>query len=279
MFKEKKMKLYTRIKNCHGNYMYFDDLIKSIEGLEEIPSTVINHSINLNGSVLNYKIIVDDNIRLNLNIDLNIFKEEPSFNKDQLLFGINDSVIGTCLSAEDNITPYNVTKSDIVNLFKESNLTKDPYIESTKYNSNKCPFKIFVPSKNTSFADYNLMVYSNDPEEPLITHNYTSDTLDLDISALKPWRNIISDISINASKAVINEDDKVILTLTTEDTSITEIYAEPVYGMVSKTRIPLTNGVGTVNVISMGLAAGDPIRIKFGYSLFTGVTEYTNTVT
>ena len=273
------MKLYTRTKNCHGNYIYFDDMIKYIEGLEEISSTVINHSINLNGSVLSYKMIIDDHIRLNLNIDLNMFKEEPSLNKDQLLFGINDSLVNTCLSAEDNITPYNVTKSDIVNFFKESNLTKDRYIESVSYNGNKFPFKIFVPSKNTSFADYNLIIYTNDPEELSVTHTYTSDTLDLDIIPLIPWHNIISDISITASKPAINEDDKVTLTLTTEDTSITEIYAEPVFGMVSKTRIPLTNGVGNVNVISMGLSTGDPIRIKFGYSLFTGVTEYTNTVT
>lgn len=273
------MKLHTRTKNCHGNYLYIYDLIKDIEGLEDIPSTLINHSINLNQSTLNYKLLVEDNICLNLNIDLNMFKDDSSLNKDQMLFGINDNIINNALSAEDKSIPYTVLKSDIVNVFKDSYLTKNAYIESITYDGNKCPFKIFVPSKNTSFADYNLMVYSNDPEEPLITHTYTSDTLDLDISALKPWHNIISDISITASKPTINEDDRVTLTLTTEDTSITEIYAEPVLGIISKTRIALTNGVGTVNVISTGLSVGDDIRIKFGYSLFSGVAEYTNTVT
>lgn len=273
------MKLHTRTKNCHGNYVYFYDLIKDTEGLEGNPSTVINHSINLNQSTLNYKLLVEDNICLNLNIDLNMFKDEPSFNKDQMLFGINDNIINNALSAEDKSIAYNVVESDIVNFFKESYLTKDA-VENIKYNGNKCPFKIFVPSKTTSFEDYNLMVYTNNSDEPEITHTYTSDTLTLDVSPLAPpWTDIISDISIAASKPAINEDDKVTLTLTTENNSITEVYAEAVFGIVSKTRIALTNGVGTVNVMSLGLSVGDPIRIKFGYLLFSGVTEYTNTVT
>jgi len=111
-----------------------------------------------------------------------------------------------------------------------------------------------------------------------VTFNNTGGTVAaLDLENL--GYGILSPITITPSKQTITEDDKVTLTVTTEDTSITEVYAEAVFGIVSKTRIALTNGVGTVNVMSLGLSVGDPIRIKFGYKFFTGLSEYTNTVT
>jgi hypothetical protein len=273
------MKLETRTKNCHGNYIYVYDLFKDIEGLQSIPSTTINHFINLNQSVLNYKMIIEDTIIFNLNIDLNLIKQDSNFNKDQMIIGITDKLIDTLLSTEDNSNPYNVSKYELVNSLKETYLTKDPFIETASYDGNKCPFKIFVPSKSTSFENYSILVYTDNSEEPEITHVYDSDTLDLEVSPLSPWRDIISDITITPSKQTISEDDTVTLTLTSEDTSVTEVYAEAVFGMLSKTRIALTNGVGTVKVMSLGLSVGDPVRIKFGYAFFTGVAEYTNTVT
>jgi hypothetical protein len=245
------------------------------------PSVTFDHVINLSNNILNYKMVVGEDTILNLNLDLSTIKTPGNtstlFSADQVLIGIADKVIDDIQALETVNTPYDVKYDQLVNMFNTTFLSKD-IGENINYNGNKCPFKIFVPSKNSSVDEF-IIIMAQDNVTPTITHTYSSDTLTLDISEQAKFKQIVSSINVTASKPTINADDYVTLTLTPSDTSITELYAEAVFGMITKTRIPVVNGVGTVKVSSLGLSSGDPVRIKFGYKYFTGVAEYTNTVT
>jgi hypothetical protein len=278
------MKIKTREFNGHGSlrYVYLNAVEVTSENGGFDPVT-INHLINVANGTLKYKLIIAGDTILNLSLDLNLIKQSNILNTDQTLIGITDKVIDFCLNKDTTSdayvigNEYQITTHELINMFNTTYISKD-YVDSALYNGNKCPFKIFVPSKNSNFTDYTLVMYGDNTTETNISHVYSSDTLTLDVSELVKFKNIVSNINITASKTSLNEDDSVTLTVTTADSSITEVYAEAVFGVISKTRIPLTNGVGTVNVSSLGLSSGDPVRVKFGYKNYTGVAEYTNIV-
>lgn len=58
-----------------------------------------------------------------------------------------------------------------------------------------------------------------------------------------------------------------------------ELVVEALAGYVSKRRIPVTAGAGSVSVFPLGLVAGDVIRIKVGTRLITGLADTAITVT
>ena len=52
-----------------------------------------------------------------------------------------------------------------------------------------------------------------------------------------------------------------------------EVFLEPVVGVLPKTRVKLVNGVGSFRISSMGLDAGDTIRVKAGWRYVPGLGE------
>ena len=58
-----------------------------------------------------------------------------------------------------------------------------------------------------------------------------------------------------------------------------EVFLEPVVGVLPKSRVTLTNGTATFRVSALGLQSGDSIRIKAGWRYFPGLTEITLPVT
>ena len=267
-------------KNPYGFSRFFPKVdTTEVEGIPEIVNTInYTNSFTVSGDVITYKLILDTHVCYHLVIDYNLIKQHASF-ADQTLWSISDSCFNKHLEREDKTQSYTVTEEDLVNVYIETSVTKPAWISVPYIDGNSLPIKIFVPSKNSTINDIFILVPEDQTEDHVdVTFTNTGGNVsELNLENLA--YGILSPITITPSKSTITEDDKVTLTVTTEDTSITEVYAEPVFGMVSKTRIPLTNGVGTVNVMSFGLSTGDSIRIKFGHKFFTGLSEYTNIVT
>jgi hypothetical protein len=286
------MKIKTREFNGHGNYIFFKRPIEVTTAHESdlsvinltsagpgIPEVSFNHSVNISNDIFNYKLVIEENTILDLSLDLNLINQSNTLNADQVLIGITDAVIDSCLKLNTVDTTYQISEYELINMFNTTYVSKDKP-DSALNDGNKCPFKIFVPSKNSNPEDFVILMYGeNTVKAPEFSHVFSSDTLTLDVSELVRFKHIVSDITITPSKSTIQADDTITLTVSSADTSVTEIYAEAVYGIIAKTRISLVNGVGTVVLSTLGLSAGDPIRIKFGYKFFTGVKEYTNTVT
>ena len=58
-----------------------------------------------------------------------------------------------------------------------------------------------------------------------------------------------------------------------------EAYLESTGGYLPKTRIPITNGLGSFKVTALGLEASDTFKIKIGFRNLTGIEEVNYTVT
>jgi hypothetical protein len=297
------LKIKTRLtKSVYGLSRFFDpiedisleDVIddsrtiktKVVDGVtfESVlaPETLsLVHNFTKIDDTVNYKLIVlnNENIVCNFIIDLDIIKSRGDFS-DQTLWAIKDSVFEEHINRADKTSSYTLKASDLISTYVETFATKAPNTGTPNWDGNKSPIKLFIPSKNSNIDDVHFIVIYDDLE-PEVFNNFpieVTSTGDVDVASIANVNDLISGITITPSKSTLDEDDFVTLTLTAEDTSITEIFAEAVFGMVTKTRIPLNNGVGTVKVSSLGLSSGDPVRIKFGYKYYTGVAEYTNTI-
>jgi hypothetical protein len=297
------LKIKTRTtKSVYGVHRFFDPIQESliddsddsrtlktkvvdgvtIESMLAPETLNLVHNFTKIDDAVNYKFIVSNNEKIvcNFIIDLDIIKSRTDFS-DQTLWAIKDSVFEEHTNRADKNSSYTLQSSDFISCYAETLITKANNRGTAEFDGNKAPIKFFVPSKNSVIDNvYFVVIYEE--VQPEVFDNFPFEfttTGDVNVTSLDKVNNLISDITITSSNPTINEDDSVTLTLTTEDTSITEIYAEAVFGIVAKTRILLNNGVGTVNVSSLGLSSGDPVRIKFGYKYFSGVAEYTNTVT
>jgi hypothetical protein len=237
----------------------------------------IHNTFIVSGNIITYTLSVpaQNKTAFTINIDYNLIKSHANF-ADQTMWAISDNIFDRIKEG----VLYTVTSDDLVSIFTKTHISKTPFISSRDIDGNKCPIKIFVPSKNSTINDITIIVPSKDTNDVLIdvisTVEENNNVVVSDYTAT--WKSLISPITIVSSKSTLNPDDTTILTVTTSDTSITEVYAESVFGIITKTRIILTNGVGTVGLSALGLSSGDQIRVKFGYKLFTGVADYTNTI-
>jgi hypothetical protein len=237
--------------------------------------TILN-TFTVSGDIITYTLSVpaQNKTAFTINIDYNLIKSNIAF-ADQTMWAISDNIFD---SIKDGV-PYTVTEDDIVSVFTKTLISKTPFISSQDIDCSKCPIQIFVPSKNSTINDITIIVPSKDTND-VVDVISTVDETDVVVSntTLPLLNAVISPITVISSKTTLNPDDTTILTVTTSDTSITEVYAEAVFGIITKTRISLTNGVGTVGLSALGLSSGDQVRVKFGYKLFTGVADYTNTI-
>ena len=245
----------------------------------------LEHKLTNTGNIVNYKLLQTLNsgeteVIYNINIDIDVLKTLPTYT-NQSYFGISNSVYEYYkTNTATTTTPYEVKYSEFVNMYAD-NLIEKRKLTLMALNGNMLPIAFFVPSANSTVNDIHFIVDVEDPQSvhyPMYTIEFDIigdvDVVDIDNDLTK----LVSPITISPSKPSMNADDMVTLTLTTQDTSITEVYAEAVFGIIPKTRIALTNGVGNIKVSSLGLSTGDPVRIKFGYKYFTGVAEYTTTI-
>lgn len=263
--------LYTFVKQV--------EVTDLVDGPEQQLGKVIpsfTNAFTYSGNIVNYKFILNNENKtiLNLNIDLDILKQNANF-ADQTLWSIDSTIVDNNIARTDSSEEYTVKQSEFVPLFSANYVTKPLYFQDTSMNGSKSTLLIFVPSKNSTIEELKFVVYSTDTTSPEIVITTTGDVEQEDAKIPE----LISTINISPSKPTINADDFVTLTITTGDPTVTEVYAEPVYGTTNKTRVRMVNGTGNIIVYSTDLIAGEPVRIKFGYKYYTGVAEYINTVT
>lgn len=234
------------------------------------------NKFSYSGNILNYQLILNNSkIISNLDIDLNKLKQNKDF-ADQTLWAIDNTAIQNNISRIDEAESYTVKTEEFVALYtltypSKTGVFEDPNIQY----GNETPLFIFVPSKNSTTEEVVFIVYTKDLGSPQVIFTSTGDIE----TSIGNFSNIVSPITISASKSSLNPDDSVVLTVTTGDPTITELYVEPVFGSTNKTRVRLINGVGTVTVYSTDLFVGEEVRIKFGYKWYSGVAEYTNIIT
>ncbi len=253
-----------------------------IEG-DKPENNVFKHIFSSTGNVINYQLIsVQDNKKVvDFNIDLDIIKSSPSFD-EQTLWAIDDNFVEQNKYLDNVSVPANVFK----NTFAQTVVGKTS-IQATEYEMGLLPIKIFVPSNTSSVEDiYILVTEPSDVLPDFITKweipfvSEIEGTTDIStITDLASDRSVLVDaITISPSIQSPTAGQDIVVTVTVADSSVQYVYVQPIVGIVNKTKIKLTNGVGTVTIKTDTLDSGDEVDIKFGYRYFTNVVRYTKTL-
>lgn len=254
---------------------------------EEIPSDTpvflsnieMQNWINISGNTIEYKLkcITSGTTIIDIAIPFDVITTAGNFS-DQSLWTIKDSTLANIANKEGT---YTVQYSDIVNVYTSSYQDR-PNLFLEKNQTIYCPLKIFVPSKTSSITDLILLTYSTAEGSGVTTTvggpAATNTNVVPFVEGSKFATQMMATISVTASEATTVAGDQISLQIEVNNPDITDVFVEPIYGMVNKTRIPLTNGIGSVLVSTDGMTSGDQIRVKFGWYSYTGVAIFNRTL-
>jgi hypothetical protein len=254
---------------------------------EEIPSDTpvslsnieMENWINISGDSIEYKLncITGGTTVIDITIPFDVIKSAGNFS-DQSLWTVKDSTLADIANKEGT---YTVKQSDIVNVYTSS-FQDRPNLFVEKNQTLSCPLKIFVPSKTSSITDLVLLTYSTAEDSGVITTvggpAATSTNVVPFTEGTKFATQMMATISITASEPTTAAGDQISLQVEVNNPDITDVFVDPIYGSVNKTRIPLTNGIGSVLVSTDGMNSGEQVRVKFGWYSYTGVASFNRTL-
>lgn len=245
----------------------------------------LDYNISFVGNTLKLTIknVEENRVYYNISLDYALITQHREFDSQTLWeiptaipFGVDENGV----PSENGI----LTSTDIKNKLRETYF--DRGIKVTNYGTVFSPVRIFVPSKNSSLADCIICVptpneVETEPPQTGYTNKFTvtfsGDAASADFTAANDtgWIQLCDIPQVTETNRT---SDTISVQVTVADPSIPEVWLEAVYGNVNTGRVPLTNGTGSFDVITTGLPAGNPIRVKLGYKYTNGIANFTTTV-
>lgn len=184
----------------------------------------------------------------------------------------DNSVWSSSISDNTNHTddaPCSIEDRSLIDLFSETLVSKGKV--SLESSHRFCPYVIYVNDKNGTFNDFTIGLRIPDSELTYTIEGPHS----VEINAaerIEFLKELLPEITLTSATASVSPDSSVDVTVTT-DSSVREVYLEQVYGVLNKTRVNISNGVGMFKILSTGFTAGEELRVKAGHRKFTGLTD------
>jgi hypothetical protein len=168
---------------------------------------------------------------------------------------------------------YELKNSDLVDILGRTLVTKNVG-NGNNSGFNRTPYVLYVGDSSGDFNDFTMVLKLNDPEE-FIFEGPSASSITSETVAFAS--DLLPSISLTSSQNSVGVDSSITVDVTS-DPSVKEVYLEQVYGVLNKTRVPLTNGVGSFVILTTGLSVGDMVRVKAGHRKYTGITDFNITV-
>jgi hypothetical protein len=251
----------------------------------------LEQSFDLSDDTIWVKIknVEEDRIYLNVKLPFSDIQKHKDFSDQSLWEFKIDGFLGDILTQEAQDTPVVATMDQITNVFQKTLYNKSDYVfHPAEWNG---PFKLFVPSINSSLSDCTFIVRTtNDvvnpeenqtntftttftgPDGSTATVSVASDTRGLNGQI---WKQHLSIPQVDSSEVV---DGQINVQISVADTSVTKVYLEQQVGIINKSKVDLVNGVGSFSVSTAGLTTGDTVRVRLGYKFTTNLNEFTYTI-
>jgi hypothetical protein len=139
-----------------------------------------------------------------------------------------------------------------------------------------CPFRIFITNADGDFTNFEYLtldsVTDNEPRTSIQVNSPNTQ------NGNKEWKNLFSSISTSTEQTTVNVGDTITVEVQSSDANLDIVYLEPICGIVDRTRVNLTNGIGTFNILTSSLKTGDIIDVKINHRSYTGVGRFTKTL-
>jgi uncharacterized membrane protein len=254
------------IQNKQGTIKYWVEITPSqIEiKIHSIEPNIINPDI-LEFSDTKYVVVIWDIIKLSE------LQKKPGF-VDQTLWGrlmtTDESLVN--ISNENVYSPFDVAERFLVDIFGNSLLNKPAaFMNPTSAHYNGL-YEIFVSDSSDDFTKCTVRLVIN----PGIEYEIEGPSSAAFVTENLSVQDLMSPITLSSNQTTISADGSIVVNVQT-DTFIDEVYLEQVYGMLNKTRVKLTNGLGSFTLFATGLEAGETVRVKAGHRKFTGIANFT----
>jgi hypothetical protein len=145
------------------------------------------------------------------------------------------------------------------------------------------PFRIFVPSKTSTFSQ--CVFYVGDFKGVTPTDGSSTpwnNTITVNVNSPNVFTNGYRDVpflfgSITSSTSLqsVSAGTTIPVTVNCSDTTVSKLYLEPICGIVDRTEVIMTNGTGKFNVITNTLTAGETVEVKIGYKTYSDRNKFT----
>jgi len=242
---------------------------------EDIPNPTFKHLLNITSNELKYKFIrtSDEKILYNFSVQLSQIKSSALCDSQSIVIP-SDISIGGLAGSE---TELEINTQNLVFPLLNASLEKKPALVSEADNSNIyfSPLRIFIPNKNGDFTTFEYSVYNE------------VDGFDIDVEVnsphtvsteLRSWKDFFSIITLTTQQSVITAGDTINVNVSSSDTTLDMVFLEPILGIIDRTRVKLTNGIGSFTILTSSLQAGDIAEVKVNFKQYTGVARFTKTL-
>lgn len=242
---------------------------------EDILNPTFKHLLNITSEELKYKFIreTDGHIIYNFSIQLDQIKTHALCDSQSIVIPSDQSIRGMIGSQ----TEIEIAAYDLVFPLPVASLDKKPSLaqkadDSTIYFS---PVRIFIPNKNGDFTTFDYSLYNEVGGFQINVEVNSPNTVSTE---LKSWKDLFSIITVTTQQSVITAGDTITVNVSSSDETLDMVFLEPIVGVVDRTRVKLTNGNGSFNILTSSLQAGDVAEVKVNFKQYTGVARFTKTL-
>jgi hypothetical protein len=238
-------------------------------------SSSFEHSFDIQPELLEYKLINKDDDTTIIHIKLTLAElQQANRFYSQTMFGVYNSAIKLDGSL------VNLNSSDLSSLFQSTLPSKSLFLQNSTVNNNTMllPFRIFVTYASDDFTKFKYHLAKVQGEEaPTVTVN-TNNTATYNPTPTN-WKSLIDDVlTLSTNQSNITPGDKILVTIQSSNTNLDYVYLEQVSGILDRTKVALTNGTGSFNILTDTLSSGDVAEVKYGYKLYTGIGTFTKSI-
>jgi len=225
-------------------------------------------------------------ILYSVELQLETLKASPRFG-DQTFFTISNSEfvlpkIGSTIDVNEQEI-HTVNENQIISIFDRSSTNKTNTLFGPPHDTTNWsyPLRIFVPNASGNFTNFVYqLVGAKDfgVTNENITNTFKVNTPYTIETDSKKSSEFIANITATTTTDNPAVGDIIPVTVTCENTSVVSIFLEPVVGIVDRTEVKLTSGVGKFNILTSTLEAGDIVKVKIGHKKWSNVTTFTKTL-
>lgn len=216
-----------------------------------------------------------------IELDLETLKSSPRFG-DQTFFTISNSefVLPVIGSIQEEI--HTVIEDQIISIFDRSSTNKSKFIFGSTHGTKNWsyPLRIFVPNASGNFTNFVYQLIGakdfNVTNEKITNTFKVNTPYTIETNSKKVSEFIANITSTTTGNPAVG--DTIPVTVTCENTSVASVFLEPVVGIVDRTEVKLTSGVGKFNILTSTLEAGDIVKVKIGHKKWSNVNTFTKTL-
>jgi hypothetical protein len=227
-------------------------------------TTSLKHVLDITESQFTYKFIKDDDsIACGFTLDWETLTNNVEFSEQSFciprLFAIVDDVVNNPIMTF-HLANTMISKNSI------------PF-DGLLWDYCKWPVRIFI-NDATNFTNCNFMVLDIENRDVSVEVNSPHTVED----SPKVWTDLLSTITLSSTQNTVSSGDIIQVDVSTSNTNLQYVYLEPVCGVLDRTRVKLTNGMGKFKILTSTLDSGDVVDVKAGFKTVTGLARFTKTL-